>query len=92
MTKYMAKKFDDKRLIKQKKYFASKKLFKPLEIKNNYKAEKVIKVLSKMKVHELNENEVNNEGYGKIKYKSLNLNISQKEEVLLLLEELKNRP
>jgi hypothetical protein len=61
MTKYMAKKFDDKRLIKQKKYFASKKLFKPLEIKNNYKAEEIIKVLFKMKVNGLNENKINNE-------------------------------
>jgi hypothetical protein len=45
-----------------------------------------------MKVNGLNENKINNEWYGEVKYKNFNLNISQKEEILLLSKELKNRP
>lgn len=92
MTKYMAKKFDDKRLIKQKKYFASKKLFKPVEIKDNDESKVIIGNFFKMKLEGLNENKVENDWYGEIKYKSFNLNTSQREETLLLLNELKNRP
>lgn len=66
ITKYLSKNFEDERLDGHKKYFSSRKLIKPVEIKNPVEATKIINALPKESI--IREREYESEYQGKVVY------------------------
>ncbi|MDQ3089572.1 MAG: hypothetical protein M3Q24_00245, partial [bacterium] len=75
MAKYMSKNFKDNRLDGQKRYFSSKYLQRPIEIKNQYKATIIAKSIpEKYLVH---EKEFESSYHGIVKYRQYKLDKTQ---------------
>lgn len=71
VTKYMAKHFDDDRLDGQKRYFRSRRLLIPSIIRNQRRAEIIIKALPREYIR--SENDVKHIYLGKYKYQRFQL-------------------